>query len=134
MNSPFFVAGKTDDAETSSGRTQPPQSGDDPFSGDRNGKTFGVSVFDLPQLDWNKGGKSLADAEDPGSESPYDILDELDRLCGRQHRRSGAGGMLFDRQRARGIRAELRNRLKFPPVNEGQGKIREGGWGHRGGG
>jgi hypothetical protein len=68
--SPLFVVRKTNDSKTLSRRNQPPQTGDDPFLENPNAKAFGASAFDLTQLDWNEGGKSLADAKDPESESP----------------------------------------------------------------
>ena len=58
-------------------RNQPPQTGNDPFLEDPNAKAFGASAFDLTQLNWNKGGKLLADAEDLESESPS--FEELDK-------------------------------------------------------
>jgi hypothetical protein len=68
--SPLFVVRKTNDSKMSSRRKQPPQTGDDPFLEDPNAKAFGASAFNLTQLDWNNGGKLLADAKDPESESP----------------------------------------------------------------
>ncbi|KAL3786756.1 hypothetical protein ACHAW5_002957 [Stephanodiscus triporus] len=64
-NSPLFVTRKTNDS--TSLRTRPPDSDD--LLLDPNAKTFNASAFDLPQLDWNEGKKSLADADqNPSSE------------------------------------------------------------------